>query len=108
MQPQQPSSKYVIDSTSAITVNVPPGSVTAVHHASAVELTCHGGVLWVTQEHKTCDWILARHETVVFSGRGMLVVTAVHPGPGSFSLAAKELPASQRMPVHEAPAGLTF
>jgi hypothetical protein len=90
--------KYVIDSSRAITVNVLPGSVTAVHHASAVELTCRCGVLWVTQENKTCDWILVRDETAVFPGRGVLVVTTVHPEPGSFRLAAKDLCVHQRPP----------
>jgi hypothetical protein len=100
--------KYVIDSSRAITVNVPPGSVTAVHHASAVELTCRCGVLWVTQQNKTCDWILARHETAVFSGRGVLVVTAMHPGPGSFILTAKELSVHRGHPAHERLGGLWF
>jgi Protein of unknown function (DUF2917) len=100
--------KYVIDSSRAITVNVLPGSVTAVHHASAVELTCRCGVLWVTQENKTCDWILVRDETAVFPGRGVLVVTAVHPEPGSFRLAAKDLCVHQRPPGHERLAGLWF
>jgi hypothetical protein len=100
--------KYVINSTRPVTVNVPPGSVTAVHHASAVELTCRCGVLWVTQENKTCDWILVRHETAVFSGRGVLVVTAVDAVPGSFSLAAKNLCAYQRPQAHQGLAGLWF
>jgi Protein of unknown function (DUF2917) len=108
IDPEHPVNKYVIDSTRAITVDVPAGSVTAIHHASAVELTCRCGVLWVTQENKTCDWILVRHETAVFSGRGVLVVTAVHPEPGSFSLAAKELSEHQRHRAHEGLAGLWF
>ena len=108
-RPVEPSvSKYVIDSTRAITVNVLPGSVTAIHHASPVELTCRCGVLWVTQQNKTCDWILGRQETVAFSGHGVLVVTAVHAGPGSFSLGAKELSVHQRAPAYEGLAGLWF
>jgi len=100
--------KYILDSTGAITLNVLPGSVTAVRHASSVELTCHGGVLWVTEENKTCDWILVRHETAVFTGRGVLVVTAMHPAPGSFSLAAKELGVHHRVPVRQELPGLCF
>jgi len=100
--------KYIIDSTRAITVNVPPGSVTAVHHESAVELTCRCGVLWVTQENNTCDWVLERDETAVFPGGGVLVVTAMHTEPGGFSLAAKELCVHQRSPGHQGLAGLWF
>jgi hypothetical protein len=101
-------SRYVIDSTSAITVKVPAGSVTAIRHASAVELTCRCGVLWITEQDKTCDWILLGHETEVFPGRGVLLVTAVHPEPGSFSLATRELSVHQRRPADEVLSGLWF
>jgi Protein of unknown function (DUF2917) len=83
-------SQYVFESTGPITVQVAGRSVTAIRHGSPTELKCLGGVLWVTERDKTCDWILASHQTQLFPDSGLLVVTAVNPGPASFSLTAKE------------------
>jgi hypothetical protein len=81
--------RYVIGATDPITVEATARSVTAITHASGVELTCLGGSLWVTQHNDTRDWTLDRGEMKVFSDGGVLVVTVAHTGPGSFTIRSR-------------------
>jgi hypothetical protein len=87
--------RYVIDATDPITVKVAARSVTAITHASGVELTCLGGSLWVTQHDETRDWTLDRGEMKVFSDSGVLLVTVSDTGPGSFTIHTKQPSARQ-------------
>ena len=67
-------------------IRLPAGSVHRLDGAKGQQITCLGGVAWVTQANDTRDIILSKGQSFIIDRKGLAVIYASKRQPSSSAL----------------------